>query len=118
MNIMSEKQKRVRNKSFTIRLTNNEHKQIVSVMKNSKIPSQHEFFLTMIINKPIVVIDGLMEILPELKKQGTNINQIAKVLNETGQIETYERFKNVMNRHWGVLGQLNNIALEVQNAHL
>lgn len=36
----------------------------------------------MALNKKIINMDGLKEIFPEMKRQGVNLNQIAKKLNE------------------------------------
>ena len=109
---------RTRSKSFTIRLNQDEHQRIMDKISHSKISSQREFFLSMLNKKPIIVIDGLTEVVTELKRQGTNLNQIAKVLNESGQLEDYEKVKKVMNECWSIYGNLKDIATEVRNAHL
>ena len=109
---------RQRNKSFTIRLSDDEHNKILDTIQRSKITSQREFFLSMLNTKPIIVIDSIAELLLELKRQGTNLNQIAKVLNESGQFDSYDRVKKVMNECWGIYGNLKDIATEVRHAHL
>ena len=109
---------RQRNKSFTIRLTADEHSKILDSINRSKIASQREFFLAMLNSKPIIVISCLPEVLIELKRQGTNLNQIAKVLNESGQFDNYERVKKVMNECWAIYGNLKDIATEMRHAHL
>ena len=48
---------------------------------------QQEYLIQSIFNTKIVNTDGLKEILPELKRQGVNLNQLVKKLNETGYID-------------------------------
>ena len=38
-------------------------------------------------NKTITNTDGIKELLPELKKQGANLNQLTKKLNERGYVD-------------------------------
>ena len=40
-----------------------------------------EFFVRAIINKPVIVIERGGEILAELKRQGNNLNQLARIAN-------------------------------------
>ena len=44
----------------------------------------------------IVNLDGLKEIYPELKRQGNNLNQIAKKLNENGYVDYKQELPNTM----------------------
>ena len=44
----------------------------------------------------IVNLDGLKEIYPELKRQGNNLNQIAKKLNENGYVDYRQELPNTM----------------------
>lgn len=55
-------------------------------LQKSKL-SQTDFFLSLLDKKKIIVIEDLRPILSELKKQGTNLNQIARYLNTNGYIE-------------------------------
>jgi len=49
--------------------------------------SQQEYLLRCVLEKPIVNTDGLKEFMPELKKQGSNLNQLTKKINERGYID-------------------------------
>jgi len=51
-------------------------------MDKSKEKNQTDFFLAVLRKKKIVVIDELTTVLPELKRQGNNLNQISRQLNE------------------------------------
>ena len=46
--------------------------------------------------KEIVNTDGIKEIVPELKRQGANLNQIAKRLNERGYIDYKKELPTVL----------------------
>ena len=49
--------------------------------------NQQRYILSCVLGKEIVNTDGIKEIVPELKRQGTNLNQIAQRLNERGYID-------------------------------
>lgn len=49
--------------------------------------SQQEYLLKCALNKPIINTDGIKELVPELKKQGNNLNQLTKKLNERGFVD-------------------------------
>lgn len=48
--------------------------------------SQQEFLRRCATGQPIINTDGLEKLLPELKHQGTNLNQLAHVANATGHV--------------------------------
>lgn len=49
--------------------------------------SQQEYILKAVLEKPITNTDGIKELIPELKRQGANLNQLTKKLNERGFID-------------------------------
>lgn len=49
--------------------------------------TQQDFILSCVLGKEITNIDGIKEIVPELKRQGANLNQLVKKLNERGFID-------------------------------
>jgi len=51
-------------------------------MGKAKEKNQTDFFLAVLRKKKIVVIDELVPVLAELKRQGNNLNQISRQLNE------------------------------------
>ena len=53
--------------------------------------NQQQYILSYVLGKEIVNTDGIKEIVPELKRQGANLNQIAKRLNERGYIDYKKR---------------------------
>lgn len=49
--------------------------------------TQQDFILSCVLGKEITNTDGIKEIVPELKRQGANLNQLMKKLNERGFID-------------------------------
>ena len=58
--------------------------------------NQQQYILSCVLGKEIVNTDGIKEIVPELKRQGTNLNQIAKRLNERGYIDYKKELPTVL----------------------
>ena len=56
-------------------------------------------------NKKIIVIDGLKEILLELSREGNNLNQIAKKINE-GEQRDIKEMKNKLNDLWDLIEKI------------
>ena len=78
---------RKREKKLTIRLTEEEFNIIENKRKLTK-KSQTDFILSCINKKPIIVIDGVMEILAEMKREGNNLNQAIRFAHEYGSLDT------------------------------
>lgn len=79
---------RTRNKAVTLRMTEEEYSFFQTQMKKSEANNQTDFFLDVLRKKQITVIDDLVPLLVELKRQGNNLNQIARQLNEKAQFGT------------------------------
>jgi len=67
-------------------------------METAKQKNQTEFFLAVLRKRKIIVIEDLRPALVELKRQGNNLNQIARKLNEG--TEFGEAARRVMNECW------------------
>ncbi len=65
-------------------------------MANQK--NQTDFFMAVLREKPIIVVEDLRQTLAELKRQGNNLNQIARQLNE--HTEFNAAAQRVMNECW------------------
>ena len=74
-------QKRTRNKQIILRSTEKEYELIQKKVEKSKL-KQNDFLLKSALQKDIIVIEGLQELLLELIREGKNLNQIAKALNQ------------------------------------
>ncbi len=58
--------------------------------------TQQEYLQKAALGINITNTDGIKEIYPELKRQGVNLNQIAKKLNETGFVDYKHDLSNTM----------------------
>lgn len=70
--------------------------------------SQQEYLLRCALNKSIMNTDGIKELLPELKRQGANLNQLTKKLNERGFIDYKQELPQLekeLNEIWQLLKQ-------------
>ena len=91
-------QNRTRGKAVTLRMTDEEHRFFLERCSSSKHKNQTGFFLEVLRDKPIIVIEEIAAALAELKRQGNNLNQIIRQLNERGEFG--ESAKMVMNECW------------------
>ncbi|MDP4146182.1 MAG: plasmid mobilization relaxosome protein MobC [Bacillota bacterium] len=77
-------------------------------VKKSKL-NQSDFLRIISIRKEVVVIEGLDELITQIKKIGVNLNQIAKVLN-SGSIFDFnkdlQKAQKELNTLWQVLNVL------------
>lgn len=98
---------RKREKQIKFFVTDEESEKIERKIEKSKL-SKSDYLRKCSLEKEIIIIDDLKELYIEIKKQGNNLNQLAKAVNEKrveniGNInETIEEYK-----------KLNNILLEL-----
>jgi hypothetical protein len=78
---------RKRTKHVDLKLTENEFQEIDKKAKEAKL-SKQEFLHRSAFGKEIVVIENGVEVVRELIRIGTNLNQIAKVANASGVVDT------------------------------
>ncbi|MBI6097684.1 plasmid mobilization protein, partial [Clostridium perfringens] len=81
-----------------------EYDQIKKKVEKSKL-KQQEYLIKSALNKKIIVIDGLKEILLELSREGNNLNQIAKKINE-GEQKDIKEMKNKLNNLWDLIEKI------------
>jgi len=103
-------------KAITLRMTQEEFDFFQKQMQTAKPKTQTDFFLSVLRKKPIIVIEELKPTLQELKRQGNNLNQISRKLNETSSFG--ESATRVMNECWKVYRTLNGIEEVVKNAFI
>jgi hypothetical protein len=72
---------RVRPKQVKFWASEKELEQIKKKVEKSKL-TQSEYLLRCALDKNILVVEGLKEILMELIREGNNLNQIAKAVNQ------------------------------------
>ena len=72
---------RTRPKQIVIRVNEQEEAAIKKKVLQSGL-SQQKFLISAAINSPIINTDGIIKAMPELKRIGNNLNQIARKCNE------------------------------------
>ena len=77
---MTKTPNRKRGNQIVVRLSDEEYERFMDKVTKSNL-SQNEYFIKCVTGKKIIVIEGLKEVLTELKRIGANINQISKNLN-------------------------------------
>ena len=107
---MTEK-KQNKNRHFNFRVNEKEYNQIKSKIEKSKLNTS-EYLLRTAMDKDIIVIIGLEEIILQLRRIGNNINQLTKLSNQ-GSITNVdlENVKEELKNIW----QLLNLLIQKQN---
>ena len=72
-----------RPKQLSFRVNEEEYQKLQERVQESG-KNQQEYILSCVLDKKIVNTDGIKELIPELKRIGNNLNQIAKKCNEGG----------------------------------
>lgn len=86
---------RTRPKQIVIRVSEEELVQIKKKVEQSG-KSQQQYIIEALTQKQVINTDGIKEIYPELKRQGNNLNQIAKKLNENGYVDYKHELPDTM----------------------
>ena len=82
-----------RPKQLSFRVSEEEYQQLQEkISKSGK--NQQEYILSCVLEKQIVNTDGIKELIPELKRIGNNLNQIAKRCNEGGMLPSEAEVRN------------------------
>ena len=102
---------RKRNRTSTIRCTDDEYKRIHSKAQRNKL-SLSDFVLRSTLDKKIVVADGLDEVAKQQKAIGRNLNQIAMLAHE-GRLHSV-RLDELIEQHKAVTQAVCDIAKEVR----
>ena len=76
---------KTRPKQLSFRVSEEEYQQLQEKISESG-KNQQEYILSCVLEKQIVNMDGIKELIPELKRIGNNLNQIAKRCNEGGML--------------------------------
>jgi len=87
-----------RNKAMTLRMTPKEYEKVHKKISLANKKNQTDFFLSLLDKKPIIIIEDLRPMLQELKRQGNNLNQITRKLNESNSFG--ESATRIMNECW------------------
>jgi len=98
---------RTKNKQIKFRVTDKDYKKIKEKISKSKL-NQDDYLLKCALGKEIKVIEGLPEMIKEVKRIGVNLNQLTKSVNQgriigTNQLEEMEKG---LSEAWQLLRQL------------
>ena len=98
--------KQNKNRHFNFRVNEKEYNKIKSQIEKSKLNTS-EYLLRTAMDKDIIVVDGLEEIIMQLRKIGNNINQLTKLCNQ-GRITNInlEDVKKEVKSIWQLLNLL------------
>ena len=98
---------RTRPKQIVIRMSEKEFNTVKSKVEKSGL-KQQDYLIKSITGKDVINTDGLKELTPELKRIGSNINQIAKSCNQGNQvtIDEIQSIKEELGEVWQLLKQL------------
>ena len=102
---------RKRNRTITIRCTDDEYQRIHSKAQRHKL-SLSDFVLRSAMDKKIIVADGLDEVAKQQKAIGRNLNQIAMLAHE-GRLRS-GRLDELLEQHRSVTAAICDIAKEVR----
>lgn len=86
---------RERSEVLWLRLTPEEKEELQQLADQAGM-NRTDFIMASVRREPIVVFPAAREILSELRKQGTNLNQMAKVANTKGQIDTQHELEELI----------------------
>lgn len=98
---------RTKDKQVKFWATEKEIEQIKKKVKKSKL-NQSDYLLRSALDKNILVVDGLKEILIELSREGNNLNQITRALNQEGHFdqECFLATKEKLMELWGLIEKI------------
>lgn len=99
---------RKRGKQVAFRMTDEEFEILMKKIEKSGM-SQQQYMIRCALDKPIANTDGLREVIPEIKRIGINMNQIAKTLNQGEKDKAREMIFEIgqeMKEPWQLLKQL------------
>ena len=97
---------RLRTKQIVIRFTEDEYKTIKSKIEQSKM-KQQDYLIRALTSKPITVIEGVHELIPEIKRIGNNLNQLTRACHE-GKADCkleVEQIEKEMSEVWQLLNR-------------
>ena len=99
-----------KDKIITIRVSEKEKKRLIEKSRIAKL-SLSEYLIEQGLDKEIVIVDGLNEVVAELRRIGNNINQLTYLTN-SGRIYTVDlsEVKQELGKIWNVINNLRIIA--------
>ena len=95
-----------KDKIITIRVSEKEKRKLIEKSEIAKL-NLSEYLIEQGLDKDIVIVDGLNEVVTELRKIGNNINQLTYLAN-SGRIYTVDlgKVKQEIGKAWNVINEL------------
>lgn len=94
-----EPMKRTRANQVKVYLSDKEKTKLDKLVKKSKL-NQSEYMRKRILDKEIIVIEDIKELMKELKSVGNNLNQLARIANTENQISSLEEIQKKLSLVW------------------
>lgn len=97
-----------KDKIITIRVSEKEKRKLIEKSEIAKL-NLSEYLIEQGLDKDIVIVDGLNEVVSELRRIGNNINQLTYLAN-SGRIYTVDlsEVKQEIGKVWSVINELQN----------
>ena len=97
-----------KDKIITIRVSEKEKKKLIEKSEVAKL-SLSEYLIKQGLDKEIVIVDGINEVVSELRRIGNNINQLTYLAN-SGMIYTvdFSEVKQEIGKVWNIINELQN----------
>lgn len=97
-----------KDKIITIRVSKKEKSGLIEKSKIAKL-SLSEYLIKQDLDKEMVIVDGLNEVVTELIRIGNNINQLTYLAN-SGRIYTVDlsEVKQEIGKVWNIINELQN----------
>lgn len=85
-----------REKQINFRVSEMENIILEKLVRESGL-QQGEFLRRCVFDKEIINMEPLKELVPEMKRQGVNLNQVAKQLNSRGYVDYNKELRDTLN---------------------
>lgn len=97
-----------KDKIITIRVSEKEKKKLIEKSEVAKL-SLSKYLIKQGLDKEIVIVDGLNEVVSEIRRIGNNLNQLTYLAN-SGKIYTVDlsEVKQELGKIWNVINELQN----------
>lgn len=96
---------RTKDKQFNFYVSEKDYNDINKKIEKSKL-SKQDYLTKCALDKQIIVIEDLQKVFVELKRQGTNLNQIARSINSGELYPMSEKSLKELEETWQLLRQL------------
>lgn len=90
---------RTRKNQVKVYLDDKEKAKLEKLITRSKL-TQSEYIRKSLLEKEIIVVDDIKELVKQLKAVGNNLNQLTKIANTERQLQELEPIKSDLDQVW------------------